>query len=245
MTSSVTINKKTWQGRPITQIIAVAVVCILPYAFIIGVQLSQRTITLKELFLFPLLIGGGGVALALLVYRFICGEHIASLNAKPGTWYTDVLVGILLAAFFLGVSVLQQTVQSRWLPRAADPPAEELITLFNGVVHNPLLLAVWLGPVVWLGVAAFEELTRVFILNRLWTVWPKPLGRWLVMIGSAALFGLAHIYQGPVSAMAVGLLGLLYAWYYQRFGRVWPMIIGHALYDSFQVIQVVTAFRSG
>ncbi|MHC4061116.1 MAG: CPBP family glutamic-type intramembrane protease [Planctomycetota bacterium] len=38
---------------------------------------------------------------------------------------------------------------------------------------------------------------------------------------------------------------MLYGWYYLRFGRVWPLIIAHALYDSLQVIQVVMAFRGG
>jgi membrane protease YdiL (CAAX protease family) len=50
---------------------------------------------------------------------------------------------------------------------------------------------------------------------------------------------------GQVSAAAIALLGFGYGWFYMRFGRVWPMIIGHALYDSFQVIQVVVAFRGG
>lgn len=243
MISSASLDKKPWQGRPITQILAVTVVYVPPYALAIWSHLSQRTITLKELFLYPLLLGGGSVVLALLVYRFICGERIASLNLKPGKWYTDILVGVLLAAVFLGLFMLQQVIQSRDLPSTAGPPPEELVTLFSGIVNDPLLLVVWLGPVVWLGVAAFEELTRVFMLNRLWAVWPQPVARWLTMIVSAALFGLVHIYQGPVSVVAIALLGFLYAWYYKRFGRVWPMIIGHALYDSLQVIQVVIAFR--
>ncbi len=145
MISSASLDKKPWQGRPITQILAVTVVCIPPYAYAIWSHLSQRTITLKELFLYPLLLGGGSVVLALLVYRFICGERIASLNLKRGIWYADVLVGVLLAALFLGLFVLQQVIQSRWLPRTAGPPPEELITLFNGIVNDPLLLAVWLG----------------------------------------------------------------------------------------------------
>jgi membrane protease YdiL (CAAX protease family) len=242
---SATSNRKPWQRHPITQILAVAVVYVPPYALAIWSHLSQRTITLKELFLYPLLLGGGSVVLTLLVYRFICGERIASLNLKPGKWYTDILAGILLAAVFLGLLMLQQVILSRWLPEPAGPPPEELVTLFSGIVNDPLLLAVWLGPVVWLGVAAFEELTRVFMLNRLWTVWPQPVARWLVMIVSAVLFGLVHIYQGPASVIAIALQGFLYAWYYKRFGRVWPMIIGHALYDSLQVIQVVLAFRGG
>ena len=142
-----------------------------------------------------------------------------------------------------GLLVLQRAIEARWLADTAGPPAEELITLFSGIVNNPLLIALWLGPVAWLGVAAFEELTRVFMLNRLWAVWPQPVARWLTMIVSAVLFGLAHIYQGPVTAVAMALQGFLYACYYRRFGRVWPMIIGHALYDSLQVIQVVIAFR--
>ena len=245
MNVSAASNKKSWQGLPITQIIAVAAVYVPPYALAIWMHLSQRTITLKELFLYPLLIGGGSVVFALLVYRFICGERLGSLNMKTGKWYTDVAVGIGLAALFFGLTLLQQVIQSRWLPRTGGPPAQTLMTLFTGIVNNPLLLALWLGPVAWLGVAAFEELTRVFMLNRLWKVWPQPLGRWLVMIVSAALFGLGHIYQGPVNAVAVGVQGLLYALYYKRFGRVWPMIIGHALYDSVQVIQIVIAFRGG
>jgi hypothetical protein len=129
------------------------------------------------------------------------------------------------------------------MPRTQGPLPQELITLFSSIVHNPLLLAIWLGPVVWLGVAAFEELTRVFFLNRLWSVWSQPLIRWFILVLSACLFGLIHIYQGPASVVAITLQGLIYGWYYMRFGRVWPMIIGHALYDSFQVIQVVIAFR--
>lgn len=243
MMSSPAFDKKPWQGRPITQILAVVAVYVPPYALAIWSHLSQRTITLKELFLYPLLLGGGYVVLTLVVYRFICGERIASLNLKPGKWFTDVLVGVFLAIAFLGLFVLQLVIQSRWLPNTGGPPPEEIITLFNGIVNDPLLLAVWLGPVVWLGAAAFEELTRVFMLNRLWAVWPQPVARWLTMIVSAALFGLVHIYQGPVSAVAIALMGFLYALYYKRFGRVWPMIICHALYDSLQVIQVVIAFR--
>jgi hypothetical protein len=58
MTSTATFEKRTWQDRPITQVIAVAVVCIPPYALVIWSQLSQRTITRKKLFLYPLFLGG-------------------------------------------------------------------------------------------------------------------------------------------------------------------------------------------
>lgn len=243
MSSAIPPHEKAWQSWPVTQIIAVAIVCIPPYAAAIWSQLSQRSLTLKELFLYPLFLGSGSVVLALLVLRFVCHEPIASLNLKAGKWYKDSLGGVLLFILFLGLFMLQRAIQSLWLPRTVSPPSQAVITLFSGIVSNPLLLAVWLGPVVWLGVAMFEELTRVFILNRLWIVWPQTGARWLVMIVSAALFGLVHAYQGPANAVAIALQGLLYALYYYRFGRIWAMIICHALYDSIQVIQVAIAFR--
>ena len=170
MTPSATTDKQPWQSRPITQILAVIVVYVPLYAFALWSHLTQQTNTLKELFIYPLRLGGGNVVLVLLTWRFICGERITSLNLQSGKWYVDVLFGILLAIVFLGLMLLQQVIQSIWLPRTSGPPAEELITLFGGIVNNPLLLAIWLGPVAWLGVAAFEELTRVFMLNRLWTI---------------------------------------------------------------------------
>jgi membrane protease YdiL (CAAX protease family) len=243
MKTSSTLEKQPWQKHPITEILAVVIVYVPLYAFALWSHLTQQTTTLKQLFLYPLLLGGGDVILILLIYRFILRERIASFNLKPGKWFTDILVGILLTVVFLGLLVLQQVIQARWMPRTQGPLPQELITLFSGIVHNPLLLAIWLGPVAWLGVAAFEELSRVFILNRLWSIWSQPFSRWLILVISACLFGLVHIYQGPVSVVAIAIQGLLYGWYYMRFGRVWPMIIGHALYDSLQIIQVVIAFR--
>jgi hypothetical protein len=213
MIVSATLDKQPWQRHPVTQILAVVAVCVPLYVFALWSHLSQQTITLRELFLYPLLLGGGNVLLALVIYRFICGERIASLNLKAGKWFADVLVGILLATVFLGLLVLQQVVQSRWLPRAASPPPQTLLTLFQGIVNNPLLLALWLGPVAWLGVATFEELSSIFMLNRLWTVWSQPLVRWLILLVSACLFGLIHIYQGPISVVAIALQGSLYGWY--------------------------------
>jgi hypothetical protein len=116
-------ERTTWQSRPIAQILAVIVVYVPLYVFALWTHLSGRTLTLKELFLYPLLFGGGGVVLVLLMLRFVCGERLAGIQRKPG----------------------------------------------SGIAHNPLLIAIWLGPVVWIGVA-FEELTRVFMLNRLWKV---------------------------------------------------------------------------
>jgi membrane protease YdiL (CAAX protease family) len=179
----------------------------------------------------------------LVIFRFVCGERLANIQLKPGKRYTDLAAGVLLGVLSLGMKMLQGVVQSRLMPSTSGPASQEVITLFSGIAQNSLLIAIWLGPVVWIGVAAFEELTRVFMLNRLWKIWPQPVTVWLVLVLSAVLFGLVHIYQDPLSMLFVFIQGLLYAWYYRQFGRVWPLIIAHAIYDSLQVIQVVMVFR--
>jgi len=244
MNTSPNSKHHSWQSRPITQILAVIVVYVPLYVFALWTNLSERTITLKELFLYPLLFGGGGVVLVLLVFRFACGESLTNLQLKQGKGSTDIAVGILLGLLSLGIKIFQGVVQSKLMPSTSNPASEEMITLFSGIAHNPLLIAIWLGPVVWIGVAMFEELTRVFMLNRLWKIWPQPAAVWLALVFSAGLFGLVHIYQDPLSMVFISVQGLLYGWYYLRYGRVWPLIIAHALYDSLQVIQVVMVFSS-
>lgn len=243
MNPSIAYTPKRWQRQPTTQILAVLIAYVPVYTFALWTNLSERQITLKELFLYPLILGGGGVILILVLHRYLLGEPLSTLQLKAGRWYSDILAGVLLWMLTLGILMLQKVIQSTIFPAKSEPAAEQLITLFSGIAHNPVLIAVWLGPVVWIGVAAFEELSRVFALNHLWRVWPQPAAKWIVLIATAVLFGLVHIYQSPLNMFFITIQGLLYGFYYLRFGRVWPLIIAHALYDSLQVIQVVMVFR--
>ncbi len=129
----------------------------------------------------------------------------------------------------LGLNILLQITILRLLPAREVPEIRHLV---ETVSRDPLLLVILLGPVLWIGVALFEELTRVFLLDRLWSVWRSPSGRWTVLVFSAGLFGLAHLYQGPDGIIGTGFIGLLFGWFYMASGRVWPLIIGHALYDT-------------
>ena len=235
----------SWRKRPLTRILAV-IVCYVPiYAFAFWTHVSRRSITLRELFLYPLILGGGTVVLILLFHRYLLGEPLSTLQLKPGRLSTDVIAAVLLTLISFGILILQGIIQSSLITTPPEPLAEELVILFYGIAGNPMLIALWLDPVVWIGVAAFEELTRIFALNHLWRVWPQKPARWTILLGTAVVFGLMHIYQGPVSIFFISIQGLLFGWYYFKFGRYWPLIIAHALYDSFQVIQVILTFQSG
>lgn len=233
---------KPWQNYPATQVGAVVLVCLPLYLFALATHLSGRAVGLSELLFYPLMMGGGANLVILFLRKFVCGEGIACLNLKPGRALSDIVAGMMLVVVLLVMFVVQQGMVTQWFPQSSAPLSQQQLTLFTGLARNPLLGAIWLGPVVRIGVAGFEELSRVFMLNRLWAVWPVPAARWLALLLSAFLFGLVHVYQGPANVIGIGLEGLIYGWYYLTFGRVWPMIIAHALYDSIQVVQVIMLF---
>jgi membrane protease YdiL (CAAX protease family) len=119
------------------------------------------------------------------------------------------------------------------------PPSQEVLDLMTGLARNPLLLAFWLGPVVWIGVALFEELVRVFFLNCLWKMSDKRLWAYFSILLVALFAGMMHNYQGAFGVVSVCIQGLIMAAYFYRFRRFWPLVISHALFDSVQIIMFV------
>ena len=210
-------------------------------AVLIWMRLRQgEPFDARDLFVYPLVFGGGTIVLITALLRFMCGERLAALNLRPAAWWVDLLWGLGLLAVFVVLAVVGQFTISRWFPR---DPAPELRDLVAEISDNPLLLALWLGPVVWIGVALFEELSRVFLLSRLWLVWPGTAARRAAVVASSLLFGLAHAYQGPAGVISTGVMGLIAGWFYLIRGRVWPLIISHALYDSAWIIFGVVMTR--
>jgi membrane protease YdiL (CAAX protease family) len=226
------------------QLLAVLIGVVPFYAFIIWSHLTKESpYSLQDLFLYPIVVGSLGIVWMVFLYTTLCGERLSSLNLRPGRWSRDLVMGILLTLVLFTWGPTEKIAIAHWIPRQSPPP--EILNLIMGLAESPLLLALWLGPVVWIGVAVFEELSRVFILNRLWCVWDHPVAQWGVLVFSAALFGFAHIYQGPQGAVSVGVIGVIFGIAYRMCGRVWPLIIAHALFDSIQIAWVVTQIRSG
>jgi membrane protease YdiL (CAAX protease family) len=56
-------------------------------------------------------------------------------------------------------------------------------------------------------------------------------GWWGAALGSAALFGLAHAYQGAAGLVRTAALGLVMAAAYWSSGSLWPAVLVHAAID--------------
>jgi membrane protease YdiL (CAAX protease family) len=197
--------------------------------------------TISDMLLYPLVIGGVWIIMLLVLYRYYSGKRLALLNRRVGVWWKDIVMGIVLSAGLLVLFFLQQHFFNPLFQQ--QPPPHAIIELLGGLVRNWLLLALWLGPVVWIGVACFEELLRVFMLDLLWDVASSAFSIWLVLILSAVLFAVAHIYQGTANMIGIFVLAIVYGVFYLKVGRIWPMIIAHGLYDSLQVVMAVVQIR--
>ena len=88
----------------------------------------------------------------------------------------------------------------------------------------PLLL-------VWSFANAFGEevVVVMWLVTRL-----RQLGLpvWGVIASSAVLRGSYHLYQGFSAGLGNVVMGVVFAWFYHRTGKVWPLIFAHFFIDA-------------
>jgi membrane protease YdiL (CAAX protease family) len=233
---------RPWQGHPSAQLLA-ALAALIPMAAIVLwiYVLSESPLTIAGLLLWPLLAGGCFILWLLFLHVLVCGDSLESLGLLQRRPWLDLLLGAAGSLVLLVVKIGFQATLARLFP--PPRPAEEIVELVSGLRQNPWLLALWLGPVVWVGVAGFEELWRAFMLRRLWRAWGGRVGRWASLVVVSALFGIAHSYQGPAAVVEIGLVSVLMGWVFMVTGRLRTLIVAHALYDSIQIAFLLIVIR--
>jgi hypothetical protein len=197
---------------------------------------------MAEFFIGPLAVGGAMIFWLLYLHVIVCRDTLEALGFGIKGLARDMLAGCLMGAGFLLLKWWSDPLLASWFgPRT---PSGEILSFLKTVSHDPWLLALWLGPVVWIGVAGFEELWRVVILRRLWLVFGSPAGSWAVLVVVSALVGALHGYQGPAAIVSIGFKSLLMGWYFKATGRTRTLTVSHAVYDSVQIILAVLAIRA-
>ena len=196
----------------------------------------------SEFFLGPLGFGGGMIFWILFLHIVVCRDSLQSLGFRINGFWMDIVIGIGLGIGFLLLrSLTQPLLTGMFAPR---PPNPGILQLIHSVSSNTWLLILWLGPVVWIGIALFEELWRCFVLRRFWNVFSSYGGRWVVLFGVSMLIGLAHGYQGPAAIISIGFKSILMGWFFMSTGRIRSLIVCHAIYDSVQIVMAVIAIRA-
>jgi membrane protease YdiL (CAAX protease family) len=129
---------------------------------------------------------------------------------------------------FLGLYAVEPAIAQ--LTHAGLPD----VSAFRPLIGNGSLFAFWLA-ISWTMAAFMEELVyRGWFLTRIAELGGFSRGAWLASaIGSSALFGAAHLYQGPSGMLATGLTGAVFATVYLVTGRnLWGCILAHGTLDT-------------
>jgi len=217
-----------------TQLLAVVLGVLPLYSSAVILHLRRDpTISTGGFIFYLAVISPLAIAIVFLLLPGLCGERPRDLNLRPGRLVRDLIAGLLLSPIVLAANVVSTFVLSGWIRESASNVSVR--ALFEDVVGDRGLLVLFLGPLLFLG-AASEEVVRVFLLSRLWKVWPSISGRLIAVVVSAVLFGLVHLYQGPVQVVWASLFGLLMAVYYLWSGRVLPLIVVHYVTNALQLM---------
>jgi membrane protease YdiL (CAAX protease family) len=127
-------------------------------------------------------------------------------------------VGILFA-FYATVLLLEAILESVWP------------TLLIGISHIRLN-AGHFDPATVLAVSiinpVFEEL---FVCGYLITALRDRFGVTTAINVSAGIRVFYHFYQGALAVVGVTPMALLFAYWFARTGRLWPLIVAHAIQD--------------
>lgn len=156
--------------------------------------------------------------------------HVIRLNSEGLAAFTrpfsrwDFLLGLLLCVAFVisyyGVLLVIGLIVPSLLTQGLAPPNIDWLR----VSISPLYVAA-----VLVNPFAEEAFLRGFLQTRLRQVgWPSVP----TAIFSAALQAGYHLYQGVTHTLAVALGFLILALFYERTGRLWPVILGHVILDA-------------
>jgi membrane protease YdiL (CAAX protease family) len=162
-----------------------------------------------------------GVAWGLIRLR---GERLADIGLKrPASWMRTFMIGIGLAALvFIAIYLSEKAGFRRDLSKFKE-------------VQGNLELAVLGVFYASIGAGFYEEfMFRGFLMQGLAMLFGAGRAAWIfACIVQGVLFGLAHAYQNPLGIAITGTLGILMGLLVLASGRnLWPVIIGHGLFDA-------------
>ena len=215
------------------RIVSLLVVAGFPASLMVWYRIHQSSpFASIELIVYPLLFGSIGIAAVVLLKRYYLGEPLSDLNRGAGGLTADVLWGIVLAVacfalFFLAQVTLRDVLEFQ--------PNEELLGLMLDMRAHPWMVVIWFGPVLWIGIALYEELVRAFLLTELWSFSDNTAWALLVIFAAAILFGVVHWSQGPYGIVTIAIKSTVIGLFYWRIRRLLPLVIAHVLYDGLQV----------
>jgi membrane protease YdiL (CAAX protease family) len=158
----------------------------------------------------------------------------ASIGLTTPDWDQTLIVGFLsgLILAFLSMSLIEPATE-----KITGIPHD--ITIVESIRKNVKNLLRWLF-LVWVVVVFTEEIIfRGFLMSEfVYIVGATRFGFVFSVLASAALFGLAHWYQGPAGALSTGIVGIALGALFIWGGTVWLPIMTHGFIDTVSLIVI-------
>jgi len=220
-------------SKQIKTLIALLVVVGIPVTTMIWLRYHQSSgFAGTELVVYPLLFGSLGIAGLLLIKRYFLNESLGDFNSGNGSIRSDVLWGTVLTVVCFILFYIERATLGGLLEFRSNL---EMLDLMLDMRESPWMMFVWFGPVLWIGIALFEELVRVFLLTSLWSFSNQAAWTAFAIIFTAAIVGLVHWSQGPYGIVTIAIKSTVIGVFYLKRRRLLPLVIAHVLYDGLQV----------
>lgn len=200
----------------------------LVFVIAFGTDLSLEQTSLMAALSSPLSMLGGLLVVWLWLRK--SGTMREALGLLPiASWPHTLGLALLatggtLAIFAIGGSLVQSV--------GLEPP--QVGDVLAWATASPGLFALWIVAVAWLGAGFGEEvLWRGFLMDRLSRLPGVGGSMTVALLVQAAIFGLAHFYQGWGGVLITGTVGLLMGWIRLRAGgAIWAAVLAHAAVDT-------------
>lgn len=129
--------------------------------------------------------------------------------------FRDIGIGCLVAAASYGAYVAAWTIARPFLPTQVDMEISPdlsaatvvMLSLVNGIFEEVFVCGYLINSLK-------KERSLVFAINV-----------------SVAVRLAYHLYQGPLSVVSIVPMGLIFGYWFARTGRLWPLVVAHALMD--------------
>ena len=140
------------------------------------------------------------------------------------------LNGALAPAVFVAVALMigmiVPVIIARRRPGSIEKQLEPIRFLLPATMAQR-----WIFVLVCLTAGIAEEwIYRGFVLHFLVAELPA-LNGWIIVVAAAAMFGIAHAYQGRAGAILTGILGVVFSLFYITTGNLLLSMVLHALLD--------------
>lgn len=148
------------------------------------------------------------------------GWNLRRVGLNPNIRETFVGIGLAAAFYFISIVVwIAITSMKPELGRTIAAMQAKLVA--PDLAMSSIVAVSLLNPV-------YEEL---FVCGYVISALKDSRGIWFAINTSVAIRLVYHFYQGMPAIIGVLPIGLIFSYWYVKTGRLWPVIVAHAVFD--------------